>query len=174
MNIYLRQLEKKDAPLMLEWMHDESVVKDLRADFASKTIDDCEAFIAVAQDPTESLHLAAVDENDEYLGTVSLKHLKKDSAEFGITVRTCAMGKGVSKAAMHRILELAFDQYHLKRVYWCVDPKNARACRFYDKNGYVRCEAPEDAADYTEEERRQFLWYECRIGQFKEQEEISG
>ena len=29
----LRMLEKKDAPLMLEWMHDISVVGDLKADF---------------------------------------------------------------------------------------------------------------------------------------------
>ena len=34
----LRKLELKDAPLMLEWMHDETVVEDLHTDFASKTI----------------------------------------------------------------------------------------------------------------------------------------
>ena len=34
----LRKLQLKDAPLMLEWMHDESVVHDLHTDFASKSI----------------------------------------------------------------------------------------------------------------------------------------
>ena len=39
--MHLRRLERKDAPLMLEWMHDRNVIKDLNTDFASKTIDDC-------------------------------------------------------------------------------------------------------------------------------------
>ena len=41
----LRKLEIKDAPLMLEWMHDKSVVEDLRTNFLTKTIEDCENFI---------------------------------------------------------------------------------------------------------------------------------
>ena len=36
--MYLRDLEEKDAPLMLEWMHDESVVEKLRGRFSEKTI----------------------------------------------------------------------------------------------------------------------------------------
>ena len=38
--MHLRRLELKDAPLMLEWMHDTSVVGLLRTNFASKTIED--------------------------------------------------------------------------------------------------------------------------------------
>ena len=33
--MYLRTLELKDAPLMLAWMHDRSVTKDLRTNFMS-------------------------------------------------------------------------------------------------------------------------------------------
>ena len=32
----LRQLNLTDAPLMLEWMHDPSVVENLQANFAAK------------------------------------------------------------------------------------------------------------------------------------------
>ena len=41
----LRKLEEKDAPLMLEWMHDDSVVHNLATDFSKKTLDDCKKFI---------------------------------------------------------------------------------------------------------------------------------
>ena len=41
----LRDLELKDAPLMLEWMHDENVVEKLRGKFKEKTIEDCKSFI---------------------------------------------------------------------------------------------------------------------------------
>ena len=36
----LRNLELKDAPLMLEWMHDPDVVKDLCGNFLDKSLDD--------------------------------------------------------------------------------------------------------------------------------------
>ena len=41
----LRKLELKDASQMLEWMHDEDVIKNLQADFLSKTLKDCQEFI---------------------------------------------------------------------------------------------------------------------------------
>ena len=34
----LRKLEAKDAPFMLEWMHDEDVVRYMRRDFMSMTL----------------------------------------------------------------------------------------------------------------------------------------
>ena len=38
----LRFLQEKDAPLMLEWMHDKNVTEKLRANFAAKTLDGVE------------------------------------------------------------------------------------------------------------------------------------
>ena len=40
----LRKLEIKDAPAMLEWMQDRSVVADMNTDFSSKTLEDCALF----------------------------------------------------------------------------------------------------------------------------------
>lgn len=91
----LRKLELKGAPLMFEWMHDETVVKDMQADFSSKTLEDCNHFILSSNDTRKNLHLAIVDENDEYMGTVSLKNIEEDKAEFAITVRKYAMGKAI-------------------------------------------------------------------------------
>ena len=73
----LRKLELRDAPLMLEWMHDESVVGHLGTNFAVKTIDDCRRFIENSHADEENLHLAIVNDADEYMGTVSLKHLDR-------------------------------------------------------------------------------------------------
>lgn len=157
----LRQLETKDAPLMLEWMHDPSVVEYMQADFAGKTLADCEAFIKAAQEMSESVHLAIANDNDEYQGTVSLKDIRDGSAEFAITIRASAMGKGISRYAIKEIIRTGFDDIGLQRIYWCVDPANKRAVRFYDKNGFKRVEAttlPVQAA-YTEEQILSYLWY---------------
>jgi diamine N-acetyltransferase len=141
MNVTLRRLQMKDAPLMLEWMHDPSVVENLQTDFASKTIQDCENFIIAAQDCSKDLHLSIVDDKDEYMGTVSLKHIQNGSAEFAIMVRKSAMGKGYSKYAMTEIIRIGFEELNLQSIYWCVSPENKRALRFYDKNGYQRVDA---------------------------------
>lgn len=37
----IRKLEKKDADLMLEWMHDDRVVQYLLADLSKKSDQDC-------------------------------------------------------------------------------------------------------------------------------------
>jgi diamine N-acetyltransferase len=157
----LRKLEEKDAPLMLEWMHDDSVVHDLRTDFASKTIEDCRNFIAAAKDDTVNLHLAITNENDEYMGTVSLKDIHDGEAEFAITVRKCAMGKGYSSWGMKEIIKKGFS-FGLKNIFWCVDPENKRAVRFYDKNGYQRCDVPEKVEGYTEEQKSKYIWYKVK------------
>ena len=134
----LRDLELKDAPLMLEWMHDPSVVEKLRGHFAEKTIEDCETFIKVSEDKTKDIHLAIVSNEDEYMGTVSLKSIDRtnNSAEFAITVRKTAMGRGYSWWGMEEIIRLAFEEYGLENVYWCVSRTNERAVRFYDKHNF--------------------------------------
>ena len=56
--MYLRKLELKDAPFMLEWMHDGNVIGNLRTDFASKTIQDAEGFIEWSSNDKKNLNLA--------------------------------------------------------------------------------------------------------------------
>ena len=81
MKVKLRSLKPEDAPLMLEWMHDPSVVEKLQTNFAGKTLDDCLAFIAAAQENDRDIHLAVTrDGDDTYLGTVSLKHIRGGQA----------------------------------------------------------------------------------------------
>lgn len=161
-DLRLRKLERKDAPLMLEWMHDDFVVHDMQADFASKTIEDCNEFIKSAQETDTNLHLAIVDKSDEYMGTVSLKNIHDGSAEFGITIRKSAMGKGISKFAMQRIITIGFDELRLKRIFWCVNSTNSRAIRFYDKNGYERISVTPPVDGYSNERVNNYYWYEVR------------
>lgn len=134
--MYLRKLELKDATLMLVWMHDKSVTEKLRTDFSSKTLLDAENFIKRSWDDKENVNLAIASDEDEYMGTVSLKHIENGSAEFAITVRAEAMGRGYSWFGMKSIIEKAFNEYDLESVYWCVSRENTRAVRFYDKHNF--------------------------------------
>lgn len=136
--MYLRDLEEKDAPLMLEWMHDESVIENLRGNFREKTIDDCIEFIRESECKERNIHLAICSDEDEYMGTVSLKNIDRtnQSAELTIVVRRVTMGRGYSWFALEEILKLSFGKYELENIYWCVSGTNERAIRFYDKHNF--------------------------------------
>lgn len=163
----LRKLDKNDVPSMLEWMHDPSVVKNLQTNFASMQTEDCMRFIESAQNSIHDLHLAIVDDKDEYQGTVSLKHISGETAEFAIAIRKSAMGKGFSEYGMKEILRIAFERLGLGTVYWCVSPENRRACRFYDKQGYRRFDVMKDSelyrnlaqGEYQPEQVVRYHWY---------------
>lgn len=134
----LRKLMLKDAPLMLEWMHDKEVVKYLSSKFANKTLDDAIRFIEDSNKDNGNIHLAIVSDEDEYMGTVSLKNIDREnnSAELAIIVRRCAMSRGYSWYGMEEIIKKAFEEYELENVYWCVSKKNKKAIRFYDKHNF--------------------------------------
>ncbi len=158
----IRKLELKDAEPMLAWMHDQDVVKDLSTNFTDKTIEDCKAFILESWSDNSNIHMAIADDMDNYLGTVSLKNLTNDNAEFAITIGKAAMGTGISALAMKKILKLGFKEIGLKNIYWCVSPENKRALKFYDKNGYQRTIIEKhtfSCEGYTKKQIKEFIWY---------------
>lgn len=162
--MHLRELELKDAPLMLAWMHDETVTGDLLTDFASKTIQDAERFIRSSLTDRGDLHLAIASDADEYMGTVSLKHIEDGSAEFAITVRAEAMGRGYSWFGMKSIMEKAFGELGLERVYWCVSRRNLRAVRFYDKHHFREAAGIPRKALERYKETGDLKWYSVLKG----------
>lgn len=164
--MYLRKLKLEDAPLMLEWMHDSDVVKDLSVNFLAKTIDDCIKFISESDKSSTELHMAIASDSDEYMGTVSLKHINNESsnAEFAIAIRKEAMSKGYSWFGMMDIIRIGFEKLGLTSIYWSVSKKNCRACRFYDKHGFHA------VADVSDEIRNRYKgipdlrWYSVLSG----------
>lgn len=158
----LRPLEIYDAPFMLEWMHDINVTEKMRADFSKKNITDCNNFILNAMNSENDLHLAVVNDLDEYMGTVSLKDINREdmSAEFAIILRTIAMGKGYSMFAMKEIIRVGFEKLSLDKIYWCVAKNNLRAIKFYDKNKYKRINPKYlGNLNYDEKEIEAYIWY---------------
>ena len=137
--MYLRKLADSDAPLMLEWMSDPDITQHFRADFASMTLSDVNAFISSGQKISHgNINAAVSDDNGAYMGTVSLKHIDfhEGSAEFAIVMRSAAMGKGFAWFGMSEIIAGAFRDLNLSLVYWNVLRNNLRAVRFYDKHNF--------------------------------------
>lgn len=142
--IILRELKVKDAPLMLEWMHDTDIQRSFKRRMADYTIDDVLAFIMKAASADAvftgtDLHFAIADQaDDQYLGTVSLKNidLENGNAEFAIVTRKTAQGKGIGYEATMMLLKKAFSELGLQRVYLNVFSNNERAIRLYERCGF--------------------------------------
>ena len=138
----LRKLEKKDASGMLEWMHDETIQKCFRFNTMNKTMGDVLGFIESADiswNDEADVHYAVVDDNDEYLGTVSMKELDfgNKKCEFAISLRKMAQGQGVGSWCLKEVLRIAFEEHDFNKVYLNVLADNINAIRLYEKSGFV-------------------------------------
>lgn len=133
----LRRLEENDATKMLEWIHDTNINCNFRCGFSEMTIEDVKKFIQTSFDE-KNQHFAIVNENNEYMGTISLKNINKidNNAEYAIVTRAKAHGKGYAFQATKEILNYAFNELNLHKVYLNVLEENERANKFYKKCGF--------------------------------------
>ena len=113
----LRRLKEKDASRMYEWMQDSNVTEFLSDKFKEKKLEDCIKFIKESNNDSSDLNRAVVDEQDIYMGTVSLKHidLQVKTAEFAIVMHPEAIGTGIAQSAMKQIIDWGFDKLQLER-----------------------------------------------------------
>ena len=146
MNIMLRPLKKQDANFMLEWMHDRKCQKGFKKNMLDMTLLDAENFcIDNSKQISElseglSVHFAIVNEKDEYLGTISLKNISlvDKNAEYAVVIRPGMQGKSIALKASQLLLEKAFLDYQLHRVYLTVLEDNEIAIELYEKIGFKK------------------------------------
>lgn len=145
--IKLRHLKESDAEYMHEWMQDRDIQKCFRKRMNEMTVEQVKDFCCEASNSFqkqictgESRHWAIVeDDNDEYLGTISLKEidLENRNAEYAVVMRKEVQGKGIGLQATNLLLDIAFNQMKLHKVYLNVLEDNLRAIRMYERAGFV-------------------------------------
>lgn len=144
---------------MLEWMTDPKIIQFFRFDASKVTEESCLAFIAAASQQKNCRHWAIADENDTYLGTISLKEITASNAEYAISTRSCAHGTGAAMEATRQVLAIAFEALGLSRVYLNVLADNGRANAFYVKAGFRFTHTEKDAVAIRGE-MKNLNWYE--------------
>lgn len=134
----IRALCLKDVQPMINWMNDERVNQYFTFGGKLFTREMGEAFIKNSLDNPTSKHMAIVNENDEYMGTVSLKDIDNSckKAEYAIAISHEAQGKGFAKKATEDILDYGFNELGLERIFLNVLSDNYRAIRLYESSGF--------------------------------------
>lgn len=163
----LRDLNLNDAKGMLNWFNDKIVTDYLHGDYDNLTIEDAKRFITEDSRRKDELHKAITTDEDEYVGTVSLRHidLTEETAELAIVVQSRYFTKGYAWFAVSEMLKYAFNYLNLRGVYWRTHNKNSRAIHFFDKHGFNR---PDEDLPKVIKNRhsneKNLVWYVCLNG----------
>ena len=156
----LRELEIRDNIYMLEWMEDKTITSNFRLNLENVSIDRVNEFINKSKTDTANKHYAIVNEQDEYLGTVSLKNIDNTNknAELAIVLRRSAIGKNIGMQATQEVVNIAFNKLGLQKVFLNVLSENIRAIKMYEKVGF-RFEGEFIRHLYINNEWKNLKWY---------------
>ena len=132
----LRPLKPEDAKFMYEWMTDPKVNQFFRFDKQDLSIEKCLEFIQHSFNHEN--HHYAIEENGQYMGTISLKHINRTNktAEYAIALRTSSQGKGLGTKASFTLFDIAFRKLNLNKIYLDVLSSNTIAIHLYEKLGF--------------------------------------
>ncbi len=136
----LRELERKDLEVINRWRNNPELIKFLGAPFRFINEEvDTKWFDSYMSNRATNIRLAIL-ENDVIKGTISLNSidLLNQCAELNIMIGdedNC--GKGMGTFAVTALLEHAFNNMNLRRVYLSALEDNHRARHLYEKVGFV-------------------------------------
>lgn len=138
----LRELERKDLPIINRWRNDAELIALLGAPFRYINLDvDMKWFDGYMSNRGNAVRCAITKENDDtILGLVSLVSINymNQSAEFHIMIGDKEnQGQGMGTFAVNEMLKHAFYNINLQRVELTVLEDNERAKHLYEKCGLV-------------------------------------
>jgi RimJ/RimL family protein N-acetyltransferase len=137
--VYLRPLEREDAPVVQAWINDPEVTRTLRM-HRPVSLRAEETILDRISQSTEDVALMIVRRDvDQPVGVTGFHKLdfKNRHAEFGIAVgdkQTWGMGLGTE--ATFLMVQYAFETLNLNRVALQVYEYNVRGLRAYEKVGF--------------------------------------
>ena len=135
----IRKLDLKDAEAMITCLKDSDVNYFMNIDGSKMVSTDCQEYIKKSWDDEKNYHFAIVDENDNWIGTISLKNIDKlaKQVEYASITSSSVHGKGYAFTATKEIIEYGFEKLGLNRIYLNVVDENIKANKFYQKVGFI-------------------------------------
>ncbi len=139
--IQVREIIEEDVPFINQWRNDPEVMQYLTNQFRFIGLQaDRNWFAYYQQHRNEAVRLAILDEGS-LVGTVQLTQIDRmnQQAEYSIMIgEKNHQSKGLGRQATRAILNHAFLDLNLHRIYLTVLPDNERAIRLYESIGFQR------------------------------------
>ena len=137
--VYLRPIERLDAPLLQTWINDQDVIQNL-LNFRPMNLQGEEEFIdKVSRDPDLLVLGIALRSDDRLIGDVGLHRIgsRDRQAGFGILIGEKAeWNRGYGTEATRLIVRYGFEALNLHRIWLHVLEHNVRGQRAYEKVGF--------------------------------------
>lgn len=139
--IQLRKLAASDYTIYHDWQNDMEVMKSTNLHLDLHTLEETKQFVTtIASQSNAKAYMIVHKRTERLVGIVSLINIdyKNRSAECIIDIGAKDMWKkGIGSSAIFLILELAFLELNLHRVYLQVFSFNKRAIKLYEKMGFI-------------------------------------
>lgn len=141
-NIYLRALDREDAPLLVSWVNDAEVTRTLELFYRPRNLQTQLEFIeSLYKSENDIVFGIVMKEADTLIGVTSLNRIdfKDRHAAFAIFIgEKSRWGKGYGTEVTTLITGYAFDTLNLNRLSLQVYEYNERGIRAYEKVGFKR------------------------------------
>jgi len=140
--IRLRALEKEDLPNFVEWLNDPEVRENLFANHPMSMAEEEQWFENMLKQPRYERPLCIevkIEDGWHLIGNLSLMDISNTNrnAELGIMIGDKShWNQGYGTEAIRLLIDHAFNQLNLHRVFLRVYDTNPRGIRCYEKVGF--------------------------------------
>lgn len=141
--VHLRPLAIGDTNNIVKWRNLQSVKNNLFSQAVLRPEEHMAYFNNIVQTGKCAQFIIVIDEKtgQKDIGTIFIKNIDHENhkGEYGIFIgEESARGNGYAKAATALIIEFAFKELKLNRVYLQVMEDNKNAIRVYENAGFIK------------------------------------
>lgn len=139
--IVLRPITPADFPKIVEWTKDPEVGHYMEDDGYPETLEECEQWYKELRSNRHNQRLMVTTRSGLPIGDLELDHITWRSGEAELRIRigeASYRGRGYGQEAVVTLLDYAFSQMNLTRIYLRVSRGNKPAIRCYEKAGFKK------------------------------------
>ena len=135
--VWIRKFTEKDIEKKVEWINNPSNNEFLHYNIPLDVNNTKKWFNGLRN--SDNRHDMVIMFNDIPVGVIGIINIDKKKGEYYITLgETDFKRKGISYSATKLILDYAFNDLNLEKVWLCVDEKNIAARHLYEKVGFAQ------------------------------------
>lgn len=145
MKVSIRRFEYGDIENKVKWINDDENNRYLHYE------------LPLEVEKTKDWYLKIKDRQDRYdavieydnipVGIIGLLSINNEQAEYYVTLgEKKYRGKGIAKEATYLLLEYAFSELKLRKIYLYTETENLAAQRMFEKCGFIKTGLAEKSA----------------------------